>query len=244
MLQKTKKILILLAVCCTTLAHGQIAPVSSRTTFAPPYSAQLSEWAEKISLTLLLRDLSVQNGEVFVRMHIESASVSVETRPLVGSKIFQLDGGVPLQISGEELRNLFLPENLVFSGLTRENFIRNGSRLPEGRYRLWFSVYESGSKLQVSASENFAIVHIHAIDPPILNLPQNNSLIFAETPQNIVFSWMPRHQSALASGFRGVYDFELVQIPKNYTGDLQLLPNSPKTLRKNAVSNAIPLQRF
>jgi len=223
MLKKLKKIIVILATCCSALAFGQIAPVSSRTTFAPPYSAQLSEWAEKISLTLLLHNLSVRNGEVFVRMHIESAAVSLKTRPLFGSRRFQLDRGVPFQISGSELSNLFKAEHLVFSGITRENFIRNGSRLPEGRYKLWFTVYEWGSRKQVSASEKFAVVILHDIEPPMLNFPENNSLILAETPQNIVFSWTPRHQVAIRNGFRPVYEFELVQIPKHYTGDLQIL---------------------
>ncbi|MDR0438041.1 MAG: hypothetical protein LBH22_07055 [Bacteroidales bacterium] len=223
MLKKSKKIIIILATCCSALAFGQIAPVSSRTTFKTPYSTQVSEWPEKITLTLLLRDLNVTNGRVFVRMRIESTTVSLETLPLYGSQAFQLDGGVPIQIDGSELRVLFRPENLVFSGITREEFIRNGSRLPEGRYKLWFEVYEWGSRLKVSASEGFATINLHDIEPPILNFPKNNSLITAQTPQNIVFSWTPRHLSAIGSGFRGIYDFELVQVPQHYNGDLQIL---------------------
>jgi hypothetical protein len=221
MKKTSTKLIIILATCCSTLAFGQIAPVSSRTTFTPPYSAQLSDWSDQISLTLLLRDLNVSNGRVFVRMQVESATVSLQTKPLFVSRSFQLVGGVPLQISGSELGSLFMPENLEFSGITRETFIRNGSRLPEGRYRLWFEVYELSSKIKVSAAENFAVINLHDIDPPILNFPQNNNLIFAETPQNIMFSWSPRHQSAI--GFRSVYDFEMVQIPQHYNGDLQIL---------------------
>ncbi|MCL2027167.1 MAG: hypothetical protein FWG79_01650 [Bacteroidales bacterium] len=220
---RTKQIIVVLATSCSTLTFAQIAPVSSRTTFTPPYSAQISEWSEKISLTLLLRDLSVTNGQVFVRLFIESPTVSLETRPLFGSRNFQLDGGVPFHISGSELSNLFQPENLVFTGMTRENFIRNGSRLPEGRYKLWFEVYEWGSRVKVSASEGFATINLHDIEPPILNFPGNNALIHAETPQNIMFSWTPRHQSAVSSGFQGVYDFEMVQIPQHYNGDLRIL---------------------
>ena len=221
--KKLKKIIIILATCCSTVAIGQIAPVSSRTTFKMPYSALVSEWSEKITLTLLLRDLSVTNGRVFVRMHIESAAVSLETLPLYESQVFQLDGGVPVQIDGNELRTLFRPENLVFSGMTRDEFIRNGSRLPEGRYKLWFEVYEWGSRLKVSASEGFATINLQDIEPPVLNVPGNNSLVFATTPQNILFSWTAKHQSAISSGFQGVYNFELVQIPQHYNGDLRIL---------------------
>jgi len=223
MLKKSKKIIIILATCCSALAFGQIAPINSRTTFKTPYSARVSEWPEKITLTLFLRDLNVTKGRVFVRMRIESATVSLETLPLYGSQAFQLDGGVPIQIDGSELRVLFRPENLVFSGITREDFIRNGSRLPEGRYKLWFEVYEWGSRLKVSASESFVTINLHDIEPPILNFPKNNSLVTAQTPQNIVFSWTPRHFPAISSGFRGVYDFELMQIPLHYHGDLNIL---------------------
>ena len=244
MLKKAKKIIIILATCCSTLAFAQIAPVSSRTFFSPPFSALISEWPEKISLNLLLRDLNVTNGRVFVRLRIESAGVSLETRPSYGSQPFLLDGGVPIQISGTELRSLFMPENLVFSGISAREFIRNGSRLPEGRYRLWFEVYEWGSRLKVSASEVSATIRIQDIEPPILNFPKNNSVIVAETPQNIMFSWTARHQAANSSGFRGVYDFELVMIPQHYTGDLQRLFDLPKYSEKTLFQTQFRYSQF
>ncbi len=218
-----KKIIIILATCCSALAFGQIAPVSSRTTFKPPYSSQVSEWAENITVTLLLRDLSVTKGRVYLRMHIESSSISIETRPLYSSQVFQLDGGIAIQIDGDELRALFKPENLVFSGISASEFIRNGSRLPEGIYKLWFEVYEWTSNLKVSAAEGFATINLQDIEPPVLNFPENNSMVTAETPQSIMFSWTPRHQTSANRGFQSIYDFELVQIPQHYDGDLQIL---------------------
>ncbi len=240
-----KKIILILALCFAGKAFAQIAPVSSRTTFRPPYSAQLSEWSEKVSLSLLLRDLSVANGSVFVRLHLESSRISMETSPSVFSRVFHLDGGVPLLIDGDELRDLFKPENLVFSGISASEFVRNGARLPEGSYKLWFEVFEWDSKLKVSAAEHFANIYLFDIEPPALNLPTNNSLMIAENPQRILFSWTPRHLHAQSNGFRGIYDLELVEIPEHYSGDPQILfETSQKMLEKSVFQTQFLCNEF
>lgn len=220
------------AICCSTFLNAQIAPVNSRTTVRPSCSSLFSTWPEKISLTLLLRDLSVQNGSVFLRMHVDGARISLTTTPAFLQR-FQLDGGVPLQLGEEHLSVFFKIENISFSGISASDFIRNGMKLPEDTYKVWFEVYEWNSKLKVSAAEMFATIQLFDIDPPILNFPANRSVVFAETPQNILFSWTPRHLHAQKEGFRGVYDFELVQIPEHYNGDLQILfSTTQKSVKK------------
>ena len=207
---------ITLSICCLIpfIGKSQQYPVQVNTTLAPPYSLYLSDYSavESASLQVLvsLLELDRTSLRVKLRLTLEGAGITLQTRPSFVPPPIVLQGGVPELLTGFDLRQYLNPDNLEFSGISRAAFIQSG-RLPEGFYTLTIEVLDYNRSNLIS-NASMANAWIVLNDPPFINIPFNHSKPVATDPQNIMFSWTPRHTASPNAAFSTAYEFKLVEM--------------------------------
>ena len=242
-----------------SFVQAQILPVQSTVQLIPPYSLRLSDYStsalDRIFLNVLLIDVVEPTIQVRLKMHIEnSAGLAIQNKDLVaGATPITLEGGIPTRLGNTDLRPYFELNNLI--GITPQQY---NASLPEGLYRFCFEVFDitSGRKL---SRKDCTTVFLVLNDPPLLNLPSRGEQIVSRNPQNLFFTWTPRHLNAT----NVEYQFELKELWDRNTdpqtdflkspplfetttratallygpGETQLLPNKKYGWRVRAVVN-------
>lgn len=199
----------------TTLVFSQNYPVDVKTTMTSPYSLYLSEYAnpttDRIQVNLLLKDAVASNVGVRLRLHIKSADgLDVITKPGQELGPFFLDGGVPLSLSGFELASLFESNSFNVTGPPAIAY-RRARIIPEGFYTFHFEVIDNNvNKLLSNTFIGSQNVFLTLSDPPLLNLPVER--VEPLTPQNINFTWTPRHLASPNASKNVEYEFEMIEV--------------------------------
>ncbi|GGX29408.1 hypothetical protein GCM10007384_33310 [Aquimarina muelleri] len=176
--------------------YTQILPVQSTAQLIPPYSLKLSDYStatlDRIFLNILLIDIVEPTIQVRLKMYIENtAGLSIQNKNLVvGASPIILEGGIPTRLTNLDLRPYFELNNL--QGITPQQY---NTTLPEGLYRFCFEVYDNISGKKIS-KKDCTTVYMVLNDPPLLNLPSRDEQIAVKNPQNIFFTWTPRHLNA------------------------------------------------
>jgi TANFOR domain-containing protein len=197
-----------------TISHAQNYPVQANVQLLPPYTPYLGDYviagSEKISIQLLLKDISVNNYQVKLRLKIEGVGITIQTENHFSGSPITLQGGSPILLSAFELAPYFNTRNLQFIGLSKSDLQRTG-KLPEGLYKFTIEVFDFHRNKQV-ANPASAMAWIVLNDPPLINLPVNNFKVTNLMPQFIAFQWTPRHMGSPNSAFTTEYIFKLVEI--------------------------------
>jgi TANFOR domain-containing protein len=205
-------IVVILMLAAISL-WSQNFPVQATIQVTPPYSLYLEDYtleSNRLSLMVFFKDFNRPEYRVRFRFSIEGNGISIATSPNYLPPPVILQGGVPLALSGPELADYLNPFNLVFSGISRQEFQKTG-RLPEGPYRICFEVLDYNLGVPVS-NQGCNIAWLVLNDPPLVNLPQNNTKMRATDPQNIVFQWTPRHTASPNAAFSTEYYFRMVEV--------------------------------
>jgi hypothetical protein len=204
----------ILATVVTFQLRAQDYPVRVTTILTPPYSIYLADYvspdANAMQVILNLRDLDRPEYRVKLRISIEGQGITIRTRQGYVPPAIIMQGGVPLVLTGVDLRNYFNPDNLDFAGISKTEFTRRGA-LPEGFYTFRIEVLDYIRSLVVS-NAGVASAWMILNDPPILNVPFNNDKLTATDPQNIMFSWTPRHTASPNAAFSSEYEFKMVEL--------------------------------
>ena len=200
-----------------------LPPVRSNTICNPPHLHRLTDWFRRtddaFSLQIDLLDASVPAATLRLRMVLASDRISIEnSQPL--PRTFRISGGEMRTLHSDELYEYFNLQNLTFSGMTKQQYLQNGERLPDGFYRLTFEVYEAASGVKVSLHESPGMFRLISCEPPLPYAPANQSIIQKQGATHIVFGWTPRH-AAQAGFMETEYRFELKRIPEHFQGDWQ-----------------------
>ncbi|MTI27036.1 fibronectin type III domain-containing protein [Fulvivirga kasyanovii] len=214
----------------TVSIYGQTYPVQATTTLIPPYSVYIADYvavgSERLALNIFLADINRPELNVRLRLKIEGQGIKIETKPEYLPQPLTLRGGVPERLTSADLAALFLPENLNFQGITRQQFERSGA-LPEGLYQFCFEVLEYNRGVKISNSA-CAMAWLILNDPPIINLPRNGEKLKAQEPQYVTFQWTPRHTGSPNSAFLTEYEFSLVEVwPDNRNPNDAILTTPP-----------------
>lgn len=191
-------------------------PVQSYTQLIPPYTSNVPSFysgtKEKLVCTLINTDMQHPSIQVYLRMKITSSIFSIETPPQVFTPPIELQAGVPVRLSLNDLAVYFKRENMRITGGQNEFF--RTQQLPDNFYRFHFEVYETRTNRLLSNPKlGYAQAMIAAGEPPILNLPKMGEVITENNIPNIFFSWTPRHMNSLASAYGTEYEITLVEIP-------------------------------
>lgn len=214
-----RKILLVLAAFIFFKAQAQ-TPIQVNAQLLPPYSLQVSDYysptasgGQKLNLILLNRDFLRSTINVRLRMVIESQGVRIATREDVTWPTVTLISGTPYYVSPAELATYFNPNNLIFSGISQEQYTTTG-KLPEGFYTFCFETVEPATGLTVS-NKGCAFAWMTMSDPPFLNIPAKAETVTPTNPQNIIFQWTPRHTASPTAGFSTDYVFTITEVQAN-----------------------------
>ncbi len=193
---------------------SQQYPVQVTTTLTPPYSLYLSDYtaigSNNLQVLVNLLELDRPNLQIKFRITIEGAGITLRTSPAFMPRPLNIQGGVPELFTGADLTSYFNPDHLDFTGITRAAFKRSG-QLPEGFYTFTLEVLEYNRNVRIS-NQSISYAWIVLNDPPLLNTPFNGDKLIATDPQNIMFSWTPRHTASPNAAFSTEYEFRLVEM--------------------------------
>ncbi|AUC76143.1 fibronectin type III domain-containing protein [Olleya sp. Bg11-27] len=217
-------VLILTFLLIAFQSIAQTFPVQLTPQVTPPYPVYISEYAntnslqDKVKLQVILNDLTVNVNQIRLKLYIQGEGIITQSTDfVVGAAPIFLEGGIPLQIGVNELAPYFEFQNL--QGITPNTY---GNALPEGIYQICFEVYDSMTNNVLSAKTCSTIV-LFQNEPPLLNLPFNQSIIQEQNPLNIVFQWTPRHINV--SNVQ--YEFSLVEIWDDYVAPQAAFLSTP-----------------
>jgi hypothetical protein len=208
-----------LLVGASNVVFAQVYPVQASVQVQPPYSPYLTDYtspgSQKLVLQLRANDITISDHPIKLRLTIEGLGITIRTKPnFIPQPLTLFGGGVPTILYGEDLYEYFNPNNLDFSGLSRTEFSRTG-KLPEGLYRFSIEVLSYNREVQLS-NRAFTTAWIILNDPPMLNLPRQDTKVKILDPTNIAFTWTPRHTGSPNSAFSTEYFFKIVEIwPEN-----------------------------
>lgn len=195
---------------------AQVYPVQVTTQLAPPFTPYLNDYtspgSEKFVVHIRVTDPTLSDYTCKLRITIEGTNITIRTRPtFVAQPITLQGGGIPQQFIGEELAEYFNPNALDFMGNITRSQYEKGAKLPEGIYRFSVEVLDFNRGTVVS-NKGSAMAWVILNDPPILNLPRNNSRVNIVDPTNIPFTWTPRHKGSPNAAFTTEYKFRMVEV--------------------------------
>ncbi len=211
-----KKLLTILPlfILWSLIGYSQTYPVSVATTLTPPYSVYLADYvapgSDRLAVNLFLGDVNRPELQVKLRLRIEGQGIIIATKPEYLPPPLILQGGVPQRLIAADLADYLAPQNLNFTGITRQQFERTGA-LPEGLYRFCFEVLEYNRGVKIS-NTGCTMAWMILNDPPLINLPRQNEKIRPQDPQFVTFQWTPRHTGSPNSAFRTEYEFSMVEL--------------------------------
>jgi len=212
-------VVILLCMICRPLAAQQY-PVRVQVQTLQPVSAQLSNLYSgsqaRMIVTLLNTDLRKPTMNVRLRLNIKGTTVALRNRDYGSYPLVQLDAGVPVQLSLNDLAPYFNLDNMEVSGAPVAQLQQSG-KLPDGFYTFCVDVIEANSGQLISNDKQSCAppAWISTSEPPLLNLPRKGESVAFREPLNIVFNWTPRHMGSPNAAFLTQYEFTLVELWDN-----------------------------
>ena len=213
-LKKLRYCILLLAFCFSSQA--QIYPVQVNTALIPPYLTTVSDYSttlnEKFVANLFTSDLTVSQRQIQLKLYIEGNNIQTTSTAIInGYQPLYLNGGESLRLTNVDLEAYFRLENL--QGINPNVY---GNSLPQGLYKFCIEVIDYNTQIKIS-QKSCAMAYFIVNDPPFLNLPSNHENIPSQDPQNIVFTWTPRHLNATNIEYEyTLVDLQDNQAPSNY----------------------------
>ena len=233
----------LMLACLLLLIAGraQTYPVQVTTTLIPPYSPVLSYYtaadANNLQVIIHVMELDRTDLRAKLRVTIEGAGVRLYTSPAYVPPALVLQGGVPEMLSGFDIRGYLNPNNLIFEGITRAEFIKSG-KLPEGFYTFTIEVLEYNRSVRIS-NQSRANAWVVLNDPPLINFPFSGDKLRTTDPQNISFSWVGRHLASPNSAFSTEYEFTLYELYPGQTNPEVAVRSSNSIYRTTTTQSSL-----
>ncbi|MEZ4922158.1 MAG: hypothetical protein R2780_03215 [Crocinitomicaceae bacterium] len=207
MKNKIKYIICLLLVLTSLVGRSQTYPVQAFVTITPPYSSYLPDYADpfnnqmKVLLTSL--DYNAPSLQVKLRFKIEGQGYSIQSADInnmTGIPAITLSPGVPVEVSGSDLAPYLNSDNLLFSGLDKNEYIQS-QILPEGPATICVEVINvSNPNNAVLNNPACASTWFAKYNPPLLATPFCGQELLPTDPPQIMFSWTPLHMAAPTNG--------------------------------------------
>jgi predicted chitinase len=197
------------------MSYGQNYAVQSTVQLLQPYSVYLSDYAtdgnQKLRVILQQGDLSRPVYQLRLVMSVElNGRVIMRTSRFFNPAPITLDPGVPTVIAGAELAPYVDSRNIDFIGYSKEQYEKTKA-LPEGSYQIIFTAYDYRRQDQQVSNAGSAFYYLAKNEPPLINYPACGSKLPIKTPQQIIFSWMPRNTSSPTSAQDTEYEFTLYE---------------------------------
>lgn len=196
------------------VSYAQVYPVQATVQLTPPYSLYLTDYvesgSERLALNIFLSDMARPDLNVRFRLKIIGQGITMETKPGYIPPPVSIQSGVPLRLISTDLADYFNPNNLTFQGMSQRQYEQRG-KLPEGVYQFCFEVLEYNRGLKIS-NTGCATAWLVLNDPPMVNVPGQDTKLKVLSPQNVVLQWTPRHTGSPNSAFTTEYEIKMVEV--------------------------------
>lgn len=230
---KKVSLLFLLLFLAAASVWAQVFPVQATTQLSPPYSLYLADYvasgSERLALNVYLADIARPQLDVRFRLRIVGQGITIETKQEYRPAPVSIQGGVPVRLISTDLADYFNVNNLNFQGITRREYEQRG-KLPEGVYQFCFEVLEYNRGVKISNTA-CAIAWLILNDPPIINLPGRDEKLKAQSPQNVLLQWTPRHTGSPNSAFTTEYEVTMVEVWPSTRNPNDAILTSPPILQ-------------
>ena len=181
----------LLMLLCISNTSGQ---VDIKISILPPYPSNVTDYASRPQQVLILvHNISNLPQDIQLRGTItgDNGIVLRVSPQYKSSSPIHLGAGQTLNLNGSDISQLFDYNQLLFSGITREQVIR-GNGLPEGNYQVCVQAFNYNTNQPLSETEPMGcsnVFPISSVEPPYIITPFNEQAISAQTAQNFVITW-------------------------------------------------------
>ncbi|MCA6365308.1 MAG: hypothetical protein IM638_19910 [Bacteroidetes bacterium] len=209
-------LLLVLLLLVPTRISAQTYPVQLNVQLQPPFSGYLPDYttpgSEQLKIFVLFTDFTRPSYDIKLKFRLQGQGITIENPAYFYAGPFTVEPGVPLQLSGTDLAQLMAQQNLVYSGITTQQY--NQRRvLPEGFYTVCVTAYDylNPTPIQVS-NEACTQAWMIISDPPLLNLPLCGSTVPEIQPQQITFSWTPLNMGGPSSALGTEYILRLWEV--------------------------------
>ncbi|HZY25351.1 MAG TPA: hypothetical protein VFE71_05955, partial [Bacteroidales bacterium] len=182
---------ILLIILCVTNISAQ---VDIKISILPPYPSKVTDYASHPQQVLILiHNVSNLPKDIQLRGNITGDNgIVLRVSPQYKSPSpIHLGAGQTLNLNGSDISQLFDYNQLVFSGITRDQVIR-GNGLPEGNYQICVQAFNYNTNQPLSETEPMGcsnVFPITSVEPPYIITPFNDQAISAQTTQNFIITW-------------------------------------------------------
>ena len=193
--------IIFFLVSITHLA-SQNYPVQVTCNVIPPVGVSLAELQSPLNpgfqVTAVLTDLGRPSYDVRLRLTIEGQGIVLRTRNEAILPAIRLLSGEVKVLDPGMIKPYLDVNNLDIDGISKEQFIKAGMRLPEGPYNFCIEAmdYHRITSLPVSNTACSPVL-LQEYEPPVLFPPDlSNQILFDNQPpafQQAVFTWQPQH---------------------------------------------------
>ncbi len=158
---------------------------------------------------------------VLLKIEISGQGYLIKSKQgMAGGKYLELIKNQPVSLTGAELSELFDPNKLDFMGISINEFLLQGGRIPDGPVVISISAYDVVLDKAVS---NIASVigTIQTNSPPQIINPMGEQT--PQTPQNVMISWMPQHFGSFVT----LYDIEIYEKNSDLGDDVIINSGTP-----------------
>src|ERR1022692_479961 len=189
-----QKIFLITTACIILLCIHVSAQVDIKINILPPYPSKITDYASRPQQVLILvHNFSNLAQDIQLRGTITGDNgIALRVNPQYKSPSpIHLGAGQTLNLNGADINQLFDYNQLVFSGITRDQVIR-GNGLPEGNYQVCVQAFNYNSNQPLSETEPMGcsnLFPITSVEPPYIISPFNEQSISAQTTQNFVITW-------------------------------------------------------
>lgn len=203
-------IISLLSLATSTVA--QVYPVSGSVQLIGPHSIFLGDYtqekSEDVIVNLTFNDPVEPTWDVRLRLTILNDGVPILT---------SADGFLPApitltQFSTETFTGFDLAQYFYINNLREVGGFDYRGQLPEGFNQFRFEVLDYNNPAVVLSAPLTAGGYFILNDPPLLQLPMDETEVTYSETQNILFSWLPLHLGSPNPITDVEYEFTLVQM--------------------------------
>ncbi len=195
-------------------------PVTAQAFIVAQPNQRLSSYfssSTALSVNLLLKDLTKNSIQVYLRWSMEGTGVRVSSMDgYIPANLITLDRGMIRRFSGLDLQHDYFRQDLIEEQGLGNSPLR--TNLPEGFYTFRVQALEAGTGREVSnIGETYFSITTPL--PPIINIPFNGAELTTAgvpmtEPQRVNIQWMPRHYRM--PGNITTYDLKVCKVPDGY----------------------------
>ncbi|MDR3180576.1 MAG: hypothetical protein LBT61_01435 [Prevotellaceae bacterium] len=215
------------------------------TELKPPYSPYIKDYINSpnaITVQIKCDNSTMFPVQISLCMMMENTTgLRLKTKTPNNLPKWMVTPDKPLVLCGGDLKGFFETENLSFTGITAAHYHSQGL-LPGGFYKLTFAAYDTNGKL-ISIEEQPAHAWFILNKVPLITSPKNFDDIYLGENKRFYFEWAPRHDRV--SGLSRIeYHFQMVEIPRNYTGAVEPIFHTLPVIFEKVTTNTSLLIDF